>query len=300
MTAKKDATSVDQQKNETPECFVVMPISDQPGYDQGHFTAVYRDLIKPAIIAAGYRPIRADEVKSANIIHMDIINRLIEAPLVVCDLSGLNPNVLYELGIRQSFGLPVVLIKDEKTRDIFDIAPIRFQPYQSSRLYDTTIAFHGVLKTAITDTTENEKEAKSFIELLAIKQAAALPKMSNDNIESLKTDLILRQLTEISNELKATSRYTDLPIVSGPTRGVNRNMLKRDRDQVLAKIKSRLEILPVADMGPSAAHKAYSSLHSELEALTKYCDSQSEFDELSILMSRLQSKILDLTNQMTE
>lgn len=34
-------------------CFVIMPISDTDGYDNGHFTTVYNHLIKPAVIKAG-------------------------------------------------------------------------------------------------------------------------------------------------------------------------------------------------------------------------------------------------------
>ena len=47
------------------ECFVIMPISDAEGYDKGHFTRVYYDIIKPAVESAGHKPIRADEVVSS-------------------------------------------------------------------------------------------------------------------------------------------------------------------------------------------------------------------------------------------
>ncbi len=301
MTAKKDTAPVDQQKNETPECFVVMPISDQPGYHQGHFTAVYRDLIKPAIIAAGYRPIRADEVKSANIIHMDIINRLIGAPLVVCDLSGLNPNVMYELGIRQSFGLPVVLIKDERTRDIFDIAPIRYQLYQSGRLYDTTIAFHRNLTSAIIDTTESVKEARSFIELLSIKQAATLPKVSTDNIEAIKTDVIMQQLSEITKELKTFRRLSENSTLSASKKyEFGKIYLKNNNEQAIRQIKNRLNIILASEMDAMTAHHEYSSLLSELQTLEKYSDSQAESDELASLMSRCNARMCDLSNELIE
>lgn len=47
----------------TPECVVIMPIADPDGYDKGHFTKVYEDIFKAACETAGYKPIRADEVK---------------------------------------------------------------------------------------------------------------------------------------------------------------------------------------------------------------------------------------------
>jgi hypothetical protein len=57
------------------------------------------------------------------VIHLDVIKRLVHSPLVLCDLSARNPNVMFELGIRQAFDKPVVLVQDEKTPQIFDIAP---------------------------------------------------------------------------------------------------------------------------------------------------------------------------------
>lgn len=51
------------------ECFVIMPISDAEGYDKGHFTRVYYDIIKPAVESAGHKPIRADEVANSTYIQ---------------------------------------------------------------------------------------------------------------------------------------------------------------------------------------------------------------------------------------
>lgn len=88
-----------------------MPIGDTDGYDKGHFTHVYDDIIKPAVELTEFTPRRADEVKETNFIHLDILTKLIEAPIAICDLSSRNPNVLFELGIRQAFDKPVVLIQ---------------------------------------------------------------------------------------------------------------------------------------------------------------------------------------------
>ena len=80
------------------ECFVIMPISDCASYSPGHFTRVYQDIIKPACQLAGFRPIRADDVVQTNLIHLDILQKLLHSPMALCDLSSLNPNVLFELG----------------------------------------------------------------------------------------------------------------------------------------------------------------------------------------------------------
>jgi hypothetical protein len=114
---------------ENKECFIIMPISDTDGYAEGHFKHVYENIIYPSCELAGYQAIRADEVKATNLIHLDILKKLIDAPIAICDLSSRNPNVLFELGIRQSFDRPVVLIQEAGTPRIFDIAPLRYLEY---------------------------------------------------------------------------------------------------------------------------------------------------------------------------
>ena len=116
-------------KGENKNCFVIMPIADCDGYEKGHFAHVYDDIIKPAIDKTEFTAIRADEVKETNFIHLDILKKLIDAPIAVCDLSTRNPNVLFELGIRQAFDKPVVLIQEKGTPKIFDIAPLRYLEY---------------------------------------------------------------------------------------------------------------------------------------------------------------------------
>ena len=87
-------------QGENNTCFVIMPISDCEGYEPGHFLRVYEDIIKPAVERSGYTPQRADETKNSNLIQLDILKKLIDAPIAICDLSTRNPNVLFELGIR--------------------------------------------------------------------------------------------------------------------------------------------------------------------------------------------------------
>lgn len=77
--------------------FVAMPFGTKEGID---FNKVYEDYIKPALKAAGFTVIRADEEQRAGDIRTDMFQELLLADLVVVDLSIDNPNVWYELGVR--------------------------------------------------------------------------------------------------------------------------------------------------------------------------------------------------------
>jgi len=55
-----------------------------------------------------FETIRADQISSPGMIDAQIIRHLIDADLVIADLSGLNPNAFYEIGIRHMVAKPII------------------------------------------------------------------------------------------------------------------------------------------------------------------------------------------------
>lgn len=166
------------------KCFIIMPISDISSYEPGHFKRVYEYIIKPAVIHAGFVPIRADENQKTNFIVLDILKQIIDSEICICDLSSSNPNVLYELGIRQAFNLPVTIIKDSKTPIIFDIQGLRDIEYNENlRIDNVTEAIERISITLKNTYNNLTKDINSLVKLLGI-----FPSNSN--------------LNEISNKYK--------------------------------------------------------------------------------------------------
>jgi hypothetical protein len=94
------------------------------------FNAVYDELIKPAILAAGLEPLRADQEISQGVIHKPMYERLILCDYAVADLTGANANVFYELGLRHGVRpATTVLISAEADKLPFDVGPLRTLPY---------------------------------------------------------------------------------------------------------------------------------------------------------------------------
>lgn len=151
---KPDNSSSDGDQSAKADCFVIMPISDPDGYEQGHFGQVFDDLFTPACERAGYRAIRADQVRQTNLIHLDVLQKLIESPMALCDLSNSNPNVMFELGLRQAFDKPVVLVQEIGTPPIFDITPLRYTEYRRDMLYRQVIEDQEKIARAIYATKE--------------------------------------------------------------------------------------------------------------------------------------------------
>src|ERR1035441_5058521 len=106
-----------------PRCFIIMPISTPadmlPLYsnDADHFKHVLERLFIPAVKKAGLEPI-PPKSRGSDIIHAKIIKSLETAELVLCDISTLNPNVFFELGVRTALNNPVCYVKDDATARI--------------------------------------------------------------------------------------------------------------------------------------------------------------------------------------
>nr|HNH51424.1 TRAFs-binding domain-containing protein [Nitrosomonas sp.] len=107
-----------------PHAFVAMPFGTKKD-SQGNlidFNRVYRELIQPALRAAGLQPFRADEEHRAGDIRTDMFQELLLADLVIADITIDNPNVWYELGIRHGLrARGVVLICGGEISTAFDL-----------------------------------------------------------------------------------------------------------------------------------------------------------------------------------
>lgn len=188
-------------------CFVIMPISDHKNYSEGHFTRIYEDLFKPAIEEAGYDSYRVDEDKICDSIIAKIFENIQECDMCLCDLSSRNPNVLYELGLRQAYDKPVVLVQDDRTETIFDVGGINTVFYKSGRLYDEVISDRSKIVDAIR-AMEDAKGSPSLVKVVNAQKAVIdNSKVSTGDQSEVMLSIILRELNEIKNRDETVRTY---------------------------------------------------------------------------------------------
>jgi hypothetical protein len=148
--------------------FVIMPFSEKGKQERpkGFFDEVLKSLITPAANRAGFA-VETARREDSDIIHHTIINELLNADLVIADLTDHNPNVLFELGIRLAMEKPVVLIKSKDTGAIFDVDNLlRVYPYDQN-LWNTTVqADVQALAERITGTWDNRENVVGYIRIL--------------------------------------------------------------------------------------------------------------------------------------
>lgn len=188
-----------------PKCFVMMPFSDHLEYEQNHFSKVFNQIIKPAIMQAGYEPVRVDQNKISDQIIAKIIENIVECDMAICNLSTNNPNVLYELGLRHAFDKPVVLIRDNKTQNIFDIQGISIIQYRSERLYDEVIEDVNQISSVI---TANKKGNSGYSMMQLVKLSSKAEFNAND-VDANPSNINTALLHQIINMLNSSNHIRD-------------------------------------------------------------------------------------------
>lgn len=111
--------------------FVLMPFTDE-------LTKIYNAVIKPCVENSDLGLVckRADEIRSAKTIMQDIWKSICEARIIIADLTGLNPNVMYEVGIAHTLGKETVLVYQTgaEIKIPFDLTHIRRIEYTNDAI----------------------------------------------------------------------------------------------------------------------------------------------------------------------
>ena len=272
-------------KNELLDCFVIMPVSESDGYREGHFGHVFDNIIAPSCNAASYNPIRADQVKETNLIHLDILTRLIEAPMAICDLSTRNPNVLFELGIRQAFDKPVVLIQEKDTPPIFDISPLRYLEYCKELRYHDVLRTQEALKKSIIATAAAKGDAgnvNSIVKLLALNSPAVLPDVEQ-NKDSLTLDYMRSEMRELRR------------VVERVERAVSNDVRTSDSPPVteLELLKSEFNSLISSPISSKRKVGVLLRLQGRAEEMMVSTDDVKEHIQYARLVDRIRQAIID-------
>src|SRR5918993_5630999 len=117
-----------------PTCFVVMGFGKKTDFETGRtldLDKTYKNLIKPAVEAAGFKCVRADEIVHSGLIDVPMYEQLLNADVVVADLSTSNKNAFYELGVRHALRprTTIVICEDGAKSFPFDVNHVLVRQY---------------------------------------------------------------------------------------------------------------------------------------------------------------------------
>ena len=102
--------------------FVLMPFDDD-------FTVLYTGFIRPVLEECSFVVERADDIENNRNILRDIVSGIHNSDLIVAELTGNNPNVLYELGLAHALRKPVIHLTQAIDDVPFDLRSYRMFEY---------------------------------------------------------------------------------------------------------------------------------------------------------------------------
>src|SRR5215472_13179804 len=90
-----------------PTCFVIAPIGPKDSDIRKRSDQVLKHIFKKAL-AEKFEVIRGDNIDEPGMITLQVLRAVQESDLVIADLTGHNPNVLYELAVRHAMEKPII------------------------------------------------------------------------------------------------------------------------------------------------------------------------------------------------
>jgi hypothetical protein len=179
------------------------------------FGRVYEDIIKKAIEEYNEKhknsiilPIRADDVKKSGSILADVIKRICQSDLVITDITGYNPNVLLECGLRLAVRNSVhILIRHKDVALPFDLTDERCIEYSDD--YNETVKAQKDLLEFLESDTEagGSSTPSSFFGPIAVHTGQ---KQTAELLDVLRTSVPL--MAEMTSTLSAAKLNLKLKI----------------------------------------------------------------------------------------
>ena len=200
-----------------PTCFVVSTIGASGSPERKEADTTLKFLVRRAL-DSDFTIVRGDEHSDPGLITPTIIAAILEADLVVADLSGLNPNVFYELAVAHAYETPTVLIQKESDKIPFDLKDMRTVKYNLSDPQQLEDAQATLRKYAL-HALEGETQVtplSSANRYLSVAESSDPVAQSNVQILEAITDLgfdLSRQIRQVTanppGEPSQQSRYLE-------------------------------------------------------------------------------------------
>jgi hypothetical protein len=201
-------------------CFFVTPIGHANSPERKRADNIKRYILNDAL-SRKFRVVRADELPQPGSISHQVIKMLYFADLVVADLTGTNPNVVYELAVRHAFNKISIHLIDKAEQIPFDLKDERtivFDLSDPDSVNDCKVELSKVVKEmekrkfeysspvfrvlGVAAATPEEKEG--FLE----KMADQIDTIASD-VSGIETTLTMSDIDNIDDIIKNTDEMKD-------------------------------------------------------------------------------------------
>lgn len=201
-------------KEKKYKAFILIPLNNK-------FKNIFEIIIKKSLEENNFIVERANDIQNIQNILKDIVESIINADLIIADLTDLNPNVLYELGIAHTVQKPTVLITQNIDEIPFDLKTYRVIPYSNE--FNQAEILYNVLKDLSKKLIEGKSEYSNPVIDFIDKRTLEEIKVHLDRIREVKREEIYkvkkgiidfvddgkRSIENIGSTIKKITDYTN-------------------------------------------------------------------------------------------
>ncbi|RIV21376.1 hypothetical protein DYU11_18390 [Fibrisoma montanum] len=235
--------------NEKKRCFVITPIGPDGSEIRRATNGLLQSVLRPVLVEFGYEVKAAHEMEEGGSITNQVVKAILEDDLVVANLTGLNPNVMYELAIRHGVNKPVIAIVEKGTSLPFDINQERTIFFVND--FEGGEELRSALRKAVRRITEgSSKETDNPITRVVkdtlIKKDLDIKHGSVNDYMLEKLDLILSKVER--NNIPASSRLEDHSIFSASYTITSKDKKLPTLEQAIEIVSSIFGSIPAGSM----------------------------------------------------
>ncbi len=187
-------------------CFVIAPIGEAESDTRKRSDQILKHVISPAADACGYQTTRADQISEPGMITSQVIQKIVDDPLVIADLTERNPNVFYELAIRHVIKKPLVQIIKKGEQIPFDVAGTRTIHVDHHDLDSVEAAKKEIIaqvQSLEADSSTQETPISVSLDLQLLRQS--------DNPEQRSLADVLSVITELRSSVLGMEKKLENP-----------------------------------------------------------------------------------------
>ncbi|MEO1700176.1 MAG: hypothetical protein AAFU73_23020 [Planctomycetota bacterium] len=191
MTEQESEQQQEPQRND--ECFFITPIKEEDSAPRRIAEAIVEICLNPILEGRGIRARAAHQTDRPDQITPHVMRDVVNARVVVADLTRHNPNVMYELGVRHSFGGPFILIAESGTSLPFDVNDSLVHFYRDDP--KGLLELRDSLRPAMVRCIDQPESVESPV-LQAIETASARERLSRVSSEEKPLALALSRIED--------------------------------------------------------------------------------------------------------
>lgn len=203
------------EKKKRRNCFVVCPIGSEGSDTRRHSDWLYHEIIEHVLehqFSGQFNLTRADKISTPGMIDAQMIGHLLDDDLVIADMSELNPNAFYEMGIRHMIEKPIIHMFKTGEKIPFDVSLYRAIEFDYDYPEQLVSARNNLTKFIRTLQEENYKSDNPVIRARGIVQLKQSATPEDILVADQLADLYARiKQIEMKNKRPINALSLDIP-----------------------------------------------------------------------------------------